>query len=92
MLDVIHVLLEEDLTPRYEEHAEVKSAVRTHIYRELYKKEYEYQVKSDKRPRRFEADDPAAFDLPPDNQELKPFIPATNPEDLPGILDAPLGE
>jgi hypothetical protein len=91
MVDVIHVFYEEDLIPKFEQHAEIKSQVRTILYRELYDKEYEYRIKTP--GQRFSVEnDPAAFDLPPDTEKTKPFIPATNPEDLPGILEAPLGE
>lgn len=95
MLDVIHVLFEDDITPQYEDSAKIKSNIRSEIYRILYKREYKYKVKE--KPQAASPQEALGFDpgmelptVPPENQEIKPFIPATNPEDLPGILDAPL--
>lgn len=96
MMDVIHLFFEEDAIPQYEQHAEIKSAVRTLIYEEMYKREYRYKVKKKSQTRQYGASGQEwdeMPDLPPpaDNQEIKPYIPPTNPEDLPGILDGPLG-
>lgn len=91
MMDVIHVLFEEDSIPQYEEHARVKSQVRTIIYEQMYQREYKYKIKSAEE-RRFIPDDPdPVHDLPPEKMPQKPYIPPTNPEDLQGILDGPLG-
>ena len=91
MMDVIHLFFEEDSIPLFEQHAQIKSQIRTIIYEQMYHREYRYKVKSAEE-RKFVPDDPdPVMDLPPEQQPTKPYIPPTNPEDLPGILDGPLG-
>lgn len=96
MMDVLHVLFEEDVTPTFENAAEIKSAVRTSLYQNLYNQDYKYKFKasssggSQQEALGFDRDMELPS-LPPEMQETKPYIPATDPEDLPGILDAPLG-
>jgi hypothetical protein len=89
-MDVIHLMFEEDSIPLFDQHAQVKSAVRTVIYEQMYHRKYKYQIRSEE-DRRFVPDDADPMDVPPDTQKLKPYIPPTNPEDLPGILEGPLG-
>lgn len=99
MLDVIHVILEDDLTSAQSgEHIDAKDKVRTLFYSEFYNKIYLLANKSANKSY-------IDKDLPLD-EELKPFDPAT-PERKPyfpptkvdensakpfgDVLDAPLG-
>lgn len=99
MLDVIHVVLEDDITSAQSgEHIDAKDKVRTLFYREFYNKQFLLANKSSNR---------TYIDLdPPLDEEIKPFDPAT-PERKPYFppteidensalpfgktLDAPLG-
>jgi len=96
MLDVIHVFFEEDITPQFEDHIKYKDAVREQIYPALYKRPYKYGSKTSQTttygigPDEDISQIPEMKEIPEDERVTKPFIPATNPEDLPGILDAPL--
>lgn len=95
MLDVVHVLYEEDITPRHEQDQEVKDAIRKELYPRLYGRPYQY-ASSKSATRQYGATEedwnkmPEVDELPGDSKPTKPFIPATNPEDLPGILAPPL--
>jgi hypothetical protein len=89
MIDVVHVLFEEDSTPAYEQHMEVKSRVREMIYGDFYGSPYRYAYKTNTQQEALGFD--PDMELPEPTRETKPYIPPTNPEDLPGILDAPLG-
>lgn len=99
MLDVVHVILEDDLTSAQSgEHIDAKDKVRTLFYREFYDKTYILANKSNNKSY-------VNLDLPLD-EEIKPFDPAT-PERKPyfpptkvdensakpfgDALDAPLG-
>jgi hypothetical protein len=99
MLDVIHVILEDDITSAQSgEHIDAKDKVRTLFYREFYDKTYILANKSSNRSY-------VNLDLPLD-EEIKPFDPKT-PERKPyfpptqinedsvkpfgDVLDAPLG-
>lgn len=89
MLDVIHVLYEEDVTPLYEEHQDVKDAVRNQIYPMLYERPYKYASKKTIQGTRGEGwDEPQQ--TPVRSNEVKPYIPPTPIEDLPGILAPPM--
>lgn len=93
MIDVLHVLFEEDATPSFENHEEIKSRVRETLYGDLYGRKYRYALKR-QTPEQEALDfdpDMELPDAPPKKLPVKPFIPATDPEDLPGILDRPLG-
>jgi hypothetical protein len=91
MLDVIHVLFEEDVTPLAEGHLEAKSAMRVSVYQNLYGREYKYPITtSNGSSSTMSSDFGNPANLPPDQLPVKQYIPPTNPEDLPGILDAPL--
>lgn len=92
MLDVIHVLFEEDLMPTWEHGFEVKNKVRESIYSSMYKTTYRYgdgsSVSGD--PEWELGGVPESVvdkDAPP-----KPYIPPSTPEELSAILGAPLGE
>jgi hypothetical protein len=102
MLDVIHVLFEEDYTNvTSAEQVDAKNKIRKIIYKEFYDKNYEYSSSSktdysDLEPEEsgYDYSDVVPFD--PAKAETKPFVPSTdfNPDAaLPfgKILDAPLG-
>lgn len=102
MLDVIHVIFEEDYTNATSaEQVDAKNNVRKVIYREFYGREYSYSSSSSKdysdlEPEEsgYDYSDIVPFD--PAKAETKPFVPSTdfNPDDaLPfgKTLDAPLG-
>ena len=96
MLDVLHVLYEEDTIPLYEEHAKVKSRVRESMWQHLYEKTYPFPYVETTGAEM----SPPAGGLPPEEsllpsgdgpKPLKPYIPPTDPDKLASILDAPLG-
>jgi len=100
MLDVIHVLFEEDYTTVVNaEQVEVKNRLRKVIYKEFYDKSYNYTAKNE-----YEFDEPldAQVDysdvkpFDPKAQARKPYIPPTNfnpdaPQPFGKTIDAPLG-
>lgn len=92
MLDVIHVIFEDDLIPRWEQDTEVKSKMRSVLYREMYKREYKYGI-SDPHERHADWDTPSSsmFEAPPDGS-IKPYIPPTPQEEFQNILDSPMGQ
>lgn len=95
MLDVLHYFYEDDLAPRWEQDGDVKSRMREVIYETMYKKRYKYSIDSKRRTASFDTDRPApppeAAPLQdPRSMPVKPFIPATDPEDLIAILGPPL--
>jgi hypothetical protein len=95
MLDVVHVLFEEDITPRFEEDIKVKDEIRRQLYPSLYKRPYSF-ASSPQTTRHYGASNedwenmPELDDVPVESMERKPYLPPTPVEDLPGILDAPL--
>jgi hypothetical protein len=89
MLDVIHVFYEEDITPLYEQHQEVKDSVRNQLYPLLYNRPYNYASKQTYAGTRGEGWESEAK-TPVRSNETKPYIPPTPIEDLPGILAPPL--
>lgn len=100
MLDVIHVLFEEDYTTVVNaEQVEVKNRLRKVIYKEFYDKSYNYTAKNE-----YELD--GSIDSPVDYSDVKPFdpkaatrkpyIPPTQfnpeaPQPFGKNIDAPLG-
>lgn len=94
MFDVIHVLYEEDITPQWEQHIDVKDQIRKALYPLLYNQPYNFAVSKGSGdapsvPEGFETPAPSAPGSGP--REVKPYIPPTDPEDLMKILDAPMG-
>lgn len=102
MLDVIHVIFEEDMTSvASAEQVDVKDKVREIIYRDFYETSYKY--KSSKNRQGVAIDDPVGdFDysditpFDPSRQQVKPFVKPTdfNPDmqkPFGSVLDAPLG-
>ena len=90
MLDVVHVLFEEDATPLWEEHQKAKSHLRSSIYQQLYGQEYRYRVREGSASSE-PMSSPEMMDLPPEQMPVKPYIPPTDPEDLESVLGAPAG-
>lgn len=94
MLDVFHVLFEEDAIPVYEQHRENKSRLREAMYSDLYGRPYKYAVSSGQSSEQSALGIDPELELPTEvtgtPREIKPYLPPTNIEDLPGILDAPL--
>ena len=88
MLDVIHVFVEEDMIPTWEHGAEIKTAARSSIYRELYDTTYKYGTSSDQSSSGSERN----LYSEPMQGEIKPYIPPTDPENLTAILGGPMGE
>jgi hypothetical protein len=99
MLDVIHVIIEDDLTSSQTgENSEVKSKMRTIFYREFYDKVYKFSTANPdfnlEEPLDMNVDDEIKpFD--PKQQPTKPFVPATNfdanaAKPFGKILDAPI--
>jgi hypothetical protein len=102
MLDVIHVIFEEDYTNAVNgEQVDAKNKVRKIIYREFYEKEYKHSFSSsddysnlEPEESGYDYSDVVPFD--PAKAERKPFVPSTdfNPDAaLPfgKTLDAPMG-
>ena len=99
MFDVIHVLYEEDITPTWEKHIDVKDRVREAIYSLLYDSEYKFSsTKSDEPVDYSEDDDGPSGTLPAgppvgdtdSAREVKPFIPVSSEADLMKVLDSPM--
>lgn len=94
MLDVIHVLFEDDTLPRWEQDVEVKSRVRESLYRTMYGTEYKYGYESDQgRSSSWELGDASAsaYDAPLDGS-IKPYFPPSSQEEMFNVLGAPMGE
>lgn len=101
MLDVVHVIFEEDYTNvSSAEQVDVKTKVRTILYREFYGKEYTYSSNktdySDLEPEEglYDYSDVVPFD--PTKAAIKPFVPSTDFDPDAALpfgktLDAPLG-
>jgi hypothetical protein len=79
MLDVLHYLLDEDLSYSSGDEAKYKSAVRASIYKNLYEKNYKYKLLDNNSSSDFSEYDDADAGI---SREVKPYIPPTafNPE------------
>jgi hypothetical protein len=78
MLDVIHYILEEDMTPAFvEDEAKAKVKIRSVIYREMYGVTYNSGS--------------AASEGYASSGDVMPYVPPTDPEDFGKILGSPLG-
>jgi hypothetical protein len=94
LFDVIHVLYEEDITPLWEQHIDVKDRVREVLYPQLYNRPYKFASTKARRPDGIETGptDPDGFpEGVGESRETKPYIPPTDPEDLMKVLGAPMG-
>lgn len=102
MFDVIHVLYEEDMTPLWEQHIDVKDRVREAIYPLLYNRPYKFATTKGGSSGGSAGAGGGTFQGPPPDalpegvgdprkQPPKPFIPVTPEEDLMKILGGPMG-
>lgn len=101
MLDVMHVIIEDDLTSSQTgENSEVKNKMRTILYREFYDRKYKFSTGTidfdDMEPPLGEHVEDEIKPFDPKQQATKPFVPATNfdanaPKPFGKILDAPIG-
>lgn len=95
MLDVMHYLLDEDLSYHSSEQAEFKSSVREKIYDSFYDRKYQFGMR--KPVQTFADGDYDSIDGGAVNNEIKPYIPPTNfdpdaPNPFQGVLrEGPLG-
>lgn len=94
-LDVIHYHFEEDSMPHFDRETVIRSKMRVVIYKNMYDTRYPFEVAD---PEEGTGPGPGASDLafdepalPPEKMPLKPYIPPTNPEDLPALLGRPMG-
>ena len=97
MLDVLHYFFEDDTHYSSEIQAESKNSLRVHLYESMYQKPYAY-ASSRARPKSktFNAEGGLDEQYIADNQEIKPFVPATDfdPESINpfgDLLDRPVG-
>lgn len=87
MLDVIHVIFEDDILPRWEGDIQIKDEARRTIYSQMYGETYKYgQGSAQGREAEF---GPSMYEAPPDGS-VKPYIPPTDPQELVNILGAPM--
>ena len=100
MLDVIHVLFEEDFTSAVSgEHIDAKNKIRKIMYKEFYDRTYTYGGSSSdysEEPLGSQGDYSDVTPFDPKKAAVKPFVPATNfdensPKPFGRVLDAPLG-
>lgn len=91
MLDVIHYFFEDDMIPRWEQDTDVKSKVRSVLYREMYDREYKYAVETSDRHADFDVDGTSLYD-PSLDGSIKPYFPPSSPEELMSILEPPVGQ
>lgn len=92
MVDVLHFIYEEDVTPAWEQGPQVKSKVRESLYGQLYGRTYKYSVGESASSASQSIDPPLdAEPLPPEQMPRKPYVRPTDPEDLPALLGPPMG-
>lgn len=100
MLDVIHVLFEDDALPKWEQDTEIKDKVRQSIYRTMYGHDYRYGQGSEHgRNAEWEfggtpthAPEFDGIYAEPTDGAIKPFIPPTNEDELFDIVGPAMGE
>lgn len=100
MLDVIHVLFEDDVLPTWEHDQDIKGKVRKSIYRQMYKRDYKYgSASAEGRTSEWEFGDTPTYDPefdgiygPPTDGSIKPYIPPTDEDELFDIIGSPMGE
>lgn len=94
MLDVLHYLLDEDLSYTSGDEAKYKSSVRASLYKNIYEKNYKYKLSDGQSSGTNDFSDEVAGGV---SREVKPYIPPTNfnpdaPNPFQGALrEAPLG-
>jgi len=100
MLDVIHVIIEDDLTSSQSgENSEIKNKVRNIFYKEFYDKSFKLSMGSPDYDLGEPLDENVEDDIKPfdpKQQATKPFVPATSVDanaakPFGKILDAPIG-
>lgn len=96
MLDVLHYFFEEDSHFVSEAQADTRNNLRVSMYQTMYKKPYAYATSRSNKARSYNAEGDIDEQLIPVNQELKPFVPATDfdPEStnpFGSLLDSPNG-
>lgn len=97
LLDVVHVLYEEDATPLWEQHIDVKDRIREVLYPQLYDRPYQFS--STRRAGAAGGGEVPASPTSPDgfpegvgdDRETKPYIPPSTPEELEQVLGTPMG-
>lgn len=77
MLDVLHYLLDEDLSYISGEQAEYKSNMRVSLYRNLYEENYKYAYQTSQQSSMSERSNDFAMPSSLSN-EIKPYMPPTN--------------
>lgn len=85
MLDVLHYMYEEDMTPTWEHESEFKDSIRSTIYRELYDTQYSL-ANNDVMHANADLSD---YGGEPTGT-VKPYISPTNPEDYQKLLEPPM--
>jgi hypothetical protein len=100
MLDVIHVLFEEDYTSAVSgEQVDAKNKIRKIMYKEFYDKTYMHGGSSNdysEEPLGAQVDYSDVTPFDPKKAAVKPFVPATDinensPKPFGKVLDGPLG-
>lgn len=100
LFDVLHVLYEEDITPLWEQHIDVKDRVREAIYPLLYNRPYKFATTKARKSGGVAAngggiEGPGADWAQPEDfggtRETKPYIPPSSEADLMRVLEAPMG-
>lgn len=97
MLDVLHYLLDEDMSYASAEQMDAKMSLRKTMYQDMYNKKYLYAPDSRSANPSYSDFEDEQFPVPFDVNELKPYVPptdfdaeASNP--FQGVLrEAPLG-
>lgn len=90
LFDAIHVLYEEDVTPMWEQHMDVKDRVREALYPMLYGKPYKYSVTKpsmDGAEQDWDNGIPASGSS---SKAVKPYIPPSTEADLMRVLGPPV--
>ena len=91
MLDVIHVILEEDITTAQSgEHIDAKDKVRTLFYKEFYNKTYRMSKGSNSN--NFDYDYPLDEELKPFDPKEQPTKPYIAPTEFDDTLIKPFGK
>lgn len=87
-------MYEQDITPLWEQHIEVKDRVREAIYPLLYGREYKFSVTTGRNSadggRANGYDEPGTIPSVGNSTQVKPFIPVSTEEDLMRVLGPPM--
>ena len=78
MLDVLHYLLDSDMTSASSTHAKTRDAVRVAVFNNMYGQKYQYAVsEGSEGSSGMDYDDEDAFHMPNVSNETKPYMPPT---------------